>query len=78
MISSKYNGLLCAMSFNSKNCLSSSGKCWFRVHDFCGGRFPSDYVLPKLECKSLILNGGMDRFCGDPKKDFVPVLKHSK
>ncbi|PAV74727.1 hypothetical protein WR25_15340 [Diploscapter pachys] len=49
-----------------------------QVHDFCGGRFPSDYVLPKLECKSLILNGGMDRFCGDPKKDFVPVLKHCK
>ncbi|CAI5441928.1 unnamed protein product [Caenorhabditis angaria] len=46
-----------------------------QVHDFCGGRFPSDLALTQVKCKTLILNGGMDRFCGDPTTNFIPVLK---
>lgn len=39
----------------------------FRVYDLLGGRFPSDYVLPNLKIPALVMIGGMDRFCGDPK-----------
>ncbi|XGW11004.1 hypothetical protein V3C99_012477, partial [Haemonchus contortus] len=46
-----------------------------QVYDFCGGRFPCDYVLPKITMPSLIMNGGQDRFCGDPKTCFLSVLK---
>ncbi|CAD6192523.1 unnamed protein product [Caenorhabditis auriculariae] len=46
-----------------------------QVYQFCGGRFPCDYVLPSIKCPSLVINGGMDRFCGDPRTNFQPVLK---
>ncbi|CAI2347270.1 unnamed protein product [Caenorhabditis sp. 36 PRJEB53466] len=46
-----------------------------QVHTFCGGRFPCDLVLSQVTCPTLILNGGMDRFCGDPSTNYLPVLK---
>ncbi|KAK6029623.1 hypothetical protein OSTOST_04264 [Ostertagia ostertagi] len=45
---------------------------------FCGGRFPCDYVLPKITVPSLIMNGGQDRFCSDPKTCFLSVLKNAR
>ncbi|PIO61866.1 hydrolase, alpha/beta domain protein [Teladorsagia circumcincta] len=48
------------------------------VYDFCGGRFPCDYVLPKITVPSLIMNGGQDRFCADPKTCFLSVLKNAR
>ncbi|VDK80835.1 unnamed protein product [Litomosoides sigmodontis] len=38
-----------------------------QVYDLLGGRFPSDYLLPNLKIPVLVMTGGMDRFCGDPK-----------
>ncbi|WKX93020.1 hypothetical protein Q1695_010777 [Nippostrongylus brasiliensis] len=49
-----------------------------QVYDFCGGRFPCDYVLPKIVVPTLILNGGQDRFCGDAKVCFLSVLKKAR
>uniref|UniRef100_A0A8R1DP52 AB hydrolase-1 domain-containing protein n=1 Tax=Caenorhabditis japonica TaxID=281687 RepID=A0A8R1DP52_CAEJA len=46
-----------------------------QVHNFCGGRFPCDLVLPQVKCPTLIMNGGLDRFCGDPNTNYLPVLK---
>ncbi|KAE9413205.1 hypothetical protein Angca_004590 [Angiostrongylus cantonensis] len=48
------------------------------VYDYCGGRFPCDYVLPKIVVPTLIMNGGQDRFCGDAKACFLSVLKNVK
>uniref|UniRef100_A0A0N5B032 AB hydrolase-1 domain-containing protein n=1 Tax=Syphacia muris TaxID=451379 RepID=A0A0N5B032_9BILA len=48
-----------------------------QVYDLLGGRFPSDYVLPNLKLPSLVLTGGMDRFCSDPKY-FSSVLPNCK
>ncbi|CAI4232215.1 unnamed protein product [Auanema sp. JU1783] len=48
-----------------------------QVYDFCGGRFPCDYELPSITCPTLVVNGGLDRFCGDAK-DFISVIKNSK
>lgn len=49
-----------------------------QVYEFCGGRFPCDYELPKITVPSLIMNGGQDRFCGDPKACFLSVLKNAR
>uniref|UniRef100_A0A0R3RFV0 AB hydrolase-1 domain-containing protein n=1 Tax=Elaeophora elaphi TaxID=1147741 RepID=A0A0R3RFV0_9BILA len=38
-----------------------------QVYELLGGRFPSDYVLPNLKIPVLVMIGGMDRFCVDPK-----------
>ncbi|CAB3404788.1 unnamed protein product [Caenorhabditis bovis] len=46
-----------------------------QVHTYCGGRFPSDLALPRIKCKTLIMNGGMDRFCCDVNTTYLPVLK---
>ncbi|VDN35855.1 unnamed protein product, partial [Gongylonema pulchrum] len=48
-----------------------------QVYELLGGRFPSDYVLPSLKIPALVLNGGMDRFCADPKY-FTTVLANCK
>uniref|UniRef100_A0A0K0D7H1 Hydrolase_4 domain-containing protein n=1 Tax=Angiostrongylus cantonensis TaxID=6313 RepID=A0A0K0D7H1_ANGCA len=48
----------------------------FLMYDYCGGRFPCDYVLPKIVVPTLIMNGGQDRFCGDAKACFLSVLKN--
>ncbi|MCP9262335.1 Valacyclovir hydrolase [Dirofilaria immitis] len=40
-----------------------------QVYELLGGRFPSDHILPSLKIPVLVLNGGMDRFCSDPKLD---------
>ncbi|KAK6041645.1 hypothetical protein COOONC_20849 [Cooperia oncophora] len=47
-----------------------------QVYECCGGRFPCDYVLPNITVPTLIMNGGQDRFCGDPKACFLSVLKN--
>ncbi|KAL6734565.1 hypothetical protein Aduo_005092 [Ancylostoma duodenale] len=49
-----------------------------QVYDFCGGRFPCDYVLPKITVPCLIMNGGQDRFCADAKLCFLSVLKNAR
>ncbi|KAK5984253.1 AB hydrolase-1 domain-containing protein [Trichostrongylus colubriformis] len=49
-----------------------------QVYEFCGGRFPCDYVLPQITVPSLIMNGGKDRFCADPKTCFLSVLKNAR
>uniref|UniRef100_F1L5N5 Valacyclovir hydrolase n=1 Tax=Ascaris suum TaxID=6253 RepID=F1L5N5_ASCSU len=48
-----------------------------QVYDLLGGRFPCDYVLPNLKLPVLVLTGGMDRFCADPKY-FTTVLPNCK
>uniref|UniRef100_A0A183VDB7 AB hydrolase-1 domain-containing protein n=1 Tax=Toxocara canis TaxID=6265 RepID=A0A183VDB7_TOXCA len=48
-----------------------------RVYDLLGGRFPCDYVLPNLKLPVMVLTGGMDRFCADPKY-FGTVLQDCK
>ncbi|VIO94966.1 Alpha/beta hydrolase, putative [Brugia malayi] len=48
-----------------------------QVYDLLGGRFPSDYILPSLKIPVLVLNGGMDRFCNDPKY-FATVIPNCK
>ncbi|CAG9537675.1 unnamed protein product [Cercopithifilaria johnstoni] len=37
------------------------------VYDLLGGRFPCDHVLSDLKIPVMIMTGGMDRFCADPK-----------
>ncbi|CAJ0963376.1 unnamed protein product, partial [Mesorhabditis belari] len=48
------------------------------VFDMMGGRFTSDLVLSSIKCPSLIMTGGQDRFCTDPKVNFTPVLKNCR
>uniref|UniRef100_A0A914V1W8 AB hydrolase-1 domain-containing protein n=1 Tax=Plectus sambesii TaxID=2011161 RepID=A0A914V1W8_9BILA len=38
-----------------------------QVYDDLGGRFLSDHCLKRIRQPVLVLNGGMDRFCSDPK-----------
>lgn len=65
---------------NGSIILSFRAKLFYllRVYEFCGGRFPCDYELPKITVPSLIMNGGQDRFCGDPKACFLSVLKNAR
>ncbi|CAJ0919719.1 unnamed protein product, partial [Mesorhabditis belari] len=42
-----------------------------------GGRFPCHDALPKIACPVLMLNGGQDKFCEDPKSIF-PKIKNVK
>lgn len=49
----------------------------FRVYNDLGGRFPSDHVLSTLKIPVLIINGGNDRFCQDPKY-FLEKIPQSK
>ncbi|VDK82824.1 unnamed protein product [Onchocerca ochengi] len=48
-----------------------------QVYELLGGRFPSDHILPSLKIPVLVLNGGMDRFCNDPKY-FPTVIPNCK
>ncbi|EJD73683.1 hypothetical protein LOAG_18906 [Loa loa] len=48
-----------------------------QVYELLGGRFPSDHILPTLKIPVLILNGGMDKFCNDPKY-FANVIPNCK
>uniref|UniRef100_A0A0R3RJE8 AB hydrolase-1 domain-containing protein n=1 Tax=Elaeophora elaphi TaxID=1147741 RepID=A0A0R3RJE8_9BILA len=48
-----------------------------QVYELLGGRFPADHILPNIKIPTLILNGGMDRFCNDPKY-FQTVIPNCK
>ncbi|GMT15781.1 hypothetical protein PFISCL1PPCAC_7078 [Pristionchus fissidentatus] len=48
------------------------------VYEMMGGRFPCDHKLVQITQPSLIVNGGQDRFCADPKTNFLNVLKNAR
>ncbi|GMT22207.1 hypothetical protein PFISCL1PPCAC_13504, partial [Pristionchus fissidentatus] len=47
------------------------------VHTMLGGRFPSDAILPRITQPTLIMTGGQDKFCNDPKL-FLDAVKNSR
>ncbi|GMS79183.1 hypothetical protein PENTCL1PPCAC_1358, partial [Pristionchus entomophagus] len=48
------------------------------VYNMMGGRFPCADVLRKITQPSLIMIGGQDKFCNDPKEVFLKVLKNAR
>ncbi|GMT23021.1 hypothetical protein PFISCL1PPCAC_14318 [Pristionchus fissidentatus] len=48
------------------------------VFEMLGGRFPCDQRLGQITQPTLILTGGQDRFCTDPKTTLLKVLKNAR
>ncbi|GMT22198.1 hypothetical protein PFISCL1PPCAC_13495, partial [Pristionchus fissidentatus] len=48
------------------------------VYQMLGGRFPADAVLNRITQPSLIMTGGQDKFCNDPKANFLNILKNAR